>query len=757
MAAFVALLGELRAWAGLPSYRALAKRVGPLMRPAREVSPFTVVDAFKEGRRRLDLDLVLAIVRALDVPEADVPRWREACVRVHGPTRTGGSAGVLRQLPADLATFTGREEELKRLLEECAPAGDGPATTVVVSAIEGMGGVGKTQLAVHAAHALVRAGRYREMQLYVNLRGFDPEHPPADPADVLDGLLRQLGVPPQQVPQGLDERAAMFRDRIHGRDVLLLLDNAAGEEQVRDLIPATPTCLVLVTSRRSLAALDGAALHVLDVFAPGEALDLLSRIAGADRVGAEPGAAAEIAALCGQLPLAVSLVAARLRSRPTWTLEHVARLLRQDGAHSVAPRNRHLWTAFDLSHDGLPADTARLFRLLGLQPGHSFTARAAAALAGVPEPEAAAALELLLDEHLVQELGQDSYALHDLLRAYAARRAETDEPGRDREAAQDRLLGWYLHTAESASRAVEPRPLPPTLPTLPGEPEPLTFASGAAALEWYDGQRDNLSAVVDRAAVTARHELCLRLSVALMGCYRLRRDWEPWQVSGEAGLAAARAVGDLAWTGRLLNGLGTLRDERGAYDESKPLYLEAVELGRELDDPALEAMSLSNLGVVGNFTRDFALAERSLKASLELNRRHGNVRSMTITLCNLGIMLEETGRDLEALDTYTEALTHARTLDSPLYVGVLQSNVGDTNIRLGRFTEAAEHLTESLALLREAGSRQDEANALSWLARAHEGLGDTGAAREALADALTIYEELDAPEAADVRARLGKG
>ena len=273
LAEFIDLLGELRAWAGQPSYRALAKQVGAMMRPPQTVSASTVVDAFKTGRSRLDMDLVMAIVRALGVTgEADLARWREAYVRAHIPPKAVAAPGTLRQLPADLATFTGRAEALAGLVKAAVSGAD----RVVIASIEGMGGVGKTQLAVHAGHELARAGVFADAQLYVNLRGFDPERPPADPADVLDVFLRALHVPTEQIPADTGRRAAMFRERLHGRRALLLLDNAVDEDQVRPLIPAVPGCLVLITSRRSMAGLDGCIPLELKAFPVSEAVELLA-------------------------------------------------------------------------------------------------------------------------------------------------------------------------------------------------------------------------------------------------------------------------------------------------------------------------------------------------------------------------------------------------------------------------------------------------------------------------------------------------
>lgn len=338
LAEFIRALERLRLWAGGPSLRTLAKRVGPLLRPPQTVSHTTVADVFRPDRRRLDPDLVLAVVRALGAGEADAARWRAACARVHADARSCGPAGVLRQLPADLATFTGRERELTALTRHVG--GGAP----VLGAIEGPAGIGKTQLALHAAHHLVRAGSCADVQLYVDLHGCDPEHPPADPATVLGRFLRQLEVPPHRVPTGRAERAAMFRERMHGKQAVVVLDDAATAAQVRDLLPASPTCLVLITSRHELTGLDGVEPHRLGAFTEAEALLLLTRVLGAGRVAAEPEAAERILRACGYVPGAVSAVAARLRSRPAWRLADLERSLHRTpaGGHQArsAPRRR---------------------------------------------------------------------------------------------------------------------------------------------------------------------------------------------------------------------------------------------------------------------------------------------------------------------------------------------------------------------------------------------------------------------------------
>ncbi|HEU5352926.1 MAG TPA: NB-ARC domain-containing protein [Actinocrinis sp.] len=440
---FIEALGRLRLWAGAPSYRALAKAVGPRLSPPQTLAHTTISDLFQARRRRLDLDLVTATVRALGLAEPAVARWGAACIRVHAQARTGGGpTGVLRQLPADLRTFTGRERELRSLFA-AIDENPGRARSAMVSAIEGMAGIGKTRLALRAAHELVRAGRFTHAQLFVNLHGFDPDYSPADPAAVLEGFLRQLGVPAQAIPQSLEQRAAMYRDRLHGMEALIVLDNAADEKQVADLIPAAPGCLVIITSRRTMAGLEGADILRLDVLDPPGSRLLLGRIAGSERLLAQPAATAAVAEACGHLPLAVSLAAARLRSRPTWSVTDLLTELRGAGLPAMAAGGRSVADAFDASLARLDAEQHRMFLFLGLCPGKDIGAEAAAIMARTSPTNAKALMESLVDEHLALSPAAGRFTLHRVLRGYAAGKAASGMPEPQRWASLRRVLRWY--------------------------------------------------------------------------------------------------------------------------------------------------------------------------------------------------------------------------------------------------------------------------------------------------------------------------
>ena len=754
LAEFVRMLEQLRLSTGAPPLRDLAHRVGELLRPPRQVSKSTLADMFQPGRRRLNQDLVVAVVRALCPDEDVVRRWSAACVRVHAEAKTGGPAGVFSQLPADLATFTGRQEELARLITAATSRreADGMgAKTVVVSAIEGMAGVGKTQLAVHAAHELVRGGHFAEVQLHVNLRGFDPDLPPADPSAVLEAFLRQLAVPAQQIPAGLDERAVMFRDRLRDRHALVLLDNAADEIQVRDLIPASPRCLVLITSRRSLAGLDGVTPYLLDTFTDAEAFDLLARIVGHDRVAAEPGAAARIIDYCDRLPLALSLTAARLRSRPAWTLAQLADRMEAGRLDALRAGGRSIRPVFDLSYRELTEPLQRVFRLLGQHPGPDFTAAMAAVLADISPSAAEDCLDQLLDENLVRQSTPGRYEFHDLLRAYAVEVAAESADG-DAAAALERLARWFLHSAYRAAQAMKA----PVLPELGDgdEAASLRFDSYAAALAWCDAEHANLDAVHRAAAEKDIYEVTWQLPVVLAHFRHIRFHGANSVVAHRAAVEAARARGDrkvVAWN---LLGISTsLADlpQQGAQEE---MISEALSLYREVRDSQGEGWALMELGRLYNVRGRSAEAIEVLELSIACNG--SDPRHVMICQVNLGVAYYGVG-DVEAAYRYTEqALTAARAGGEQRPECILLSNLGDLNLELGRAEAAHDFYTEQQLVAEQIGNEEQRGRGLIGLGKAFEAMGRPEQAQASWQAAYEMLRGIGSPRADQVRELLEK-
>lgn len=754
LAEFIELLDQLRMWAGGPSTRSLARQAGPLMRPPRVLSHSTVAEVFQTWRRRLDLDLVAAIVRVLGEDEAAVDRWRAVYLRVQRDTKAAvqaaGQAGVLRQLPVDLATFIGREKELAYLTDA---AGEN-SRTVVISAVEGMAGIGKTQLALHAAHRLVQAGRYTDIQLYANLRGFDPDHEPSDPAAVLDVFLRQLEVPAARVPAGLDERAAMFRDRIHGRQALLLLDNAADDEQLRPLLPASPTCLVLITSRRSLAALDGARTVTLDVLTTEESVEVLARIVGADRVAAEPEAAERIAELCGGLPLAVSIAAARLRSRPVWTLRYLADRL-ETGLDEITAGSRGLARVFDLSYQGLSTCAQRVFRLLGIHPAVDFTAASITALAGVDLAEADRVLELLQDERLVQQKVLDRYELHDLLRAYAAERAAAQTGEQERSEAVTAVLTWYLVTAMEAAQLVNPyQPLP--FPTDDVRGDIVRFGDAKQALAWYERERPNLLRIFSQGLTLGHDRLVVQLALVMTRFEEVARNWRESERLLRAALPSARRRAAREAEAHLLNALGFTLFQDNRFEQAFSPLQEALALSRELHDLVNEQRALNVIALLytgtGDHERGLELALRALSL-----REHAEVRLVPRSLsayATVATCLHGLGRPGEALTYIAASIEEAKAQNDPLFVAVALHNLGFTYLVLERHTEAIAAFEESVPLAQDLGNRYIHADDLNGIARALHSQGRIPDAQEMNRRALAVFDDLPDAEAARYRGQL---
>ncbi|GAA1961894.1 tetratricopeptide repeat protein [Kitasatospora viridis] len=758
LAEFVGLLGELRAWAGMPSYRVLARRVGPLMRPARDIPLTTVADTFKAGRRRLDLGLVVAIVRALGVDGPAVARWREACVKVHGLAKVGGPVGVFGQLPTDLATFTGRREEIARLIAAATQRHDGDrANTVLISAIEGMAGVGKTQLAVHTAHRLVGAGHFTDAQLYVNLRGFEPDLAPADPSAVLEAFLRQLGVPAQQIPAGRDERAAMYRDRLRERSALILLDNAADEDQVRDLIPAGAGCLVLITSRRSLAGLDGVVPHLLDTFTDPEALDLLTRIAGHDRVAAEPEAAARVIEYCDRLPLALALTAARLRSRPAWSLAELADRMRSGRLEAISAGGRAIRPVFDASYQALPDRAQQVFRLTGLHPGPDFSAAAAAALAGITAGEATEALELLLDEHLLQQKRSGRFELHDLLRAYAGEQANSRDSDQERRAAVHRMLDHYVHTAHAAALHVERGRDPLDLtPPQPGV-HPEQFADHEQALAWFSTEHAVLLSAMGHAAASGFDTHTWQLAHALATYLDRRGRWHDLAAVGTTAIDAADRLADPLGKAIAHNIVARAHLRHGNYANSRHHLHQALDLFDRIGDVSGRADTHIELARVKAWQSPPAIAEALELAhqAHALYQSCGHRLGQAQTVTAIGWALARLGDYAQALTCCRQALPVLEEFDDRERQAHAWDSIAYAHSYLGQYSQAVACYGLALDLCRDLGDRPLEADILNRFGDAHLAAHHPDAAHDAWRKALAIFTELDQPYAHQIRDKLG--
>ncbi|MFI8848881.1 AfsR/SARP family transcriptional regulator [Streptomyces sp. NPDC053499] len=661
-------------------------------------------------------------------------------------------------LPADLPVFTGRDTELAQT-NALLPAEGKRPTAVVISAIGGMAGVGKTTLAVHWAHEI--AHRFPDGQLYANLRGFDPTGSAMPADEAVHTFLDALGVPPSQMPGRPDTRAALYRSLLAERRVLLLLDNARDTEQVRPLLPSGPGCLAIITSRNQLTGLiasDGAHPLTLNPLPLTEARDFLARRIGADRMAAEPEAADEIIACCARLPLALAIVAARAATHPSFPLQAVADELRAShgslDAFTGGDISTDVRAVFSWSYHALSAPAARLFQLLAAHPGPDISAPATAALAGLAERETRGLLAELTRAHLLSEHFPGRYVFHDLLRIYAVERAGCEEAAADREQAAERVLTWYLHTADAASRFITPkRPRVPLVP-LPSDCRPHTFTTYDEALEWCSTERPNLVAAINHAATDGRSGLAWRLTAALWGFFYLRNHTNDWTASNRAGLAAARAAGDRTGEAECLAGLANALTAGGSLDQAIDCHLQALPAFRELGDEQGVSRTIGNLGDVHLRVGRIDEAIGYLEQTLETDRAIGHSWGVGICLNNLGEAHLRLGRLDEARAYLEEALEALRTTDNRWVEGITLDFLGTVYSRLRRHDDAVEHYHLALQAHRDVGNRWAEAHSLGHLAETSLALGELDAARTGWGQALQLLEDFNHPDAEEIRDKL---
>lgn len=644
------------------------------------------------------------------------------------------------QLPPDVVGFTGRTTDLARLDSLLVGHRDAQPDAVLVAAIAGAAGVGKTALAVHWAHRV--RDRFPDGQLHVNLRGY-ASGPPLAPVEALAKVLHTLGVPGREVPADAEEAAAILRSLLAGKRVLVVLDDAAEPEQVRPLLPTGAGSMALVTSRdrlTGLAAQEGAQQLSLDTLPPDEARKLLARSVGSERAEQEPAAITELADLCGFLPLALRIAAANLAARPQRRIaDYVQRLRDHDRLAALAvPGEPHhaVSAAFDLSLARLPEPAQRMFRLLGLAPGPDITAEAAAALASAGTDEAEQLLETLAAAHLAEEHAPGRYALHDLLRRYAVDRAAREETGPSRGAAQARLYDYYLSTVDAAASVLYPETLrlpPPARAGAVGG----RFPDQAQARRWLDDELACLVAVARQAAVAGPLPVSWQLCDALRGYFIMCQRGADWLAVADAGLAAAEVDNSLAGQASVRVSLADAHASQGRHPHAVEQYQYALTAAQQLgsgggDHAAwsvqLEAAVLNNLGVLHYQREQLPEAADHYTRALAISRRAGSRLGEATQLANLGRVYERRGQLRRAIEHQERALALDREAGNRAAEREVLLGLGIAHHELGNFDQAIGHLTEARTLYRLARDRRNEGVTQDHLAAVYRDLGRPDAA-----------------------------
>ncbi|MDH2424988.1 BTAD domain-containing putative transcriptional regulator [Sphaerisporangium sp. TRM90804] len=744
--------------------------------------------AYRQARGRLVDELAMEAGPALQELHQRILLRDPRLLPPARPRKAPGNVAP-NDLPRDVPTFTGRTAELAlltsdRVLQE---------TAVPVLAIDGMPGVGKTALAVHLAHRL--AGRYPDGLLYLNLNAHSAVHEAVDPAAALDRLLRHLGLPADDIPEELDARAARWRKELAGRKVLIVLDDATGQQQIDCLLPGVPGCLVIVTSRRRLAGLDGAESLSLDVLSHEEATALLRRVVGAQRA-LEADHVAEVARLCGHLPLAIQLVAGRLRHRPAWSVADLAERLRREGRRlaEIRAENREITAAFRLSYDGLAGALRHAFVRLGLYPGTELTSHCAAALLETSPTEAENLLEELLDHHLIAEPRRGRYRFHDLIRDYTVSLAQL-EPEAERKATVQRVLDYHLFLADRADRLLYPHRARIAVDVNPPPGASPDITTEARARHWLNTELDDLLRMTRHASghgwtwhaamfphVLSRHlsfwgrwheavlshtgaveawrclddqrGVALALTDLSEALWRNGRLDECLGVAAE-GLRIQHDRDDQRGIADLLDQTGLAHWHRSEFDTASHYFERALAIRRTIGDRHGQAASLNHIAAIAYGRGDYREASHRLRKVLSLYEEDGDRRGRQVALNNLGELETRLGNHATALRHYEEAAALAPET-GPKDRATLLHNISKALHHLGRHAEALERYTIALRLHREIGDARSEAHTLNSIGSCHASIGDDEQAllhhHEALRISAAVLEH-----AQQVRALLGIG
>ena len=648
------------------------------------------------------------------------------------------------QLPPDTSAFTGRGADLDAVIALVADRRI--AESVVTVVIDGLAGIGKTAFAVHAAHRL--AAHFPDGQLFIDLHGFASGAEPVRPEAALDRILRTMGVAPQHVPLDPDERAALYRARLAATRTLIVLDDAASAAQIRPLLPGAPGCLVLITSRRRLTGLDDAHAIRLDVLSDAEAVSLFTAVAGPGRVPAGDASLRETIALCGNIPLAIRIAAARLRTRPTWPGHYLADRLRDETERltQLDDGDRSLTAALAVSYDHLTVEEQRIFRHLGLHPGADTDLFAAAALAGRPLKAADALLEALVSHNLLGHSSSGRYQFHDLVRIYAQTRLDAEKP-EDRREALDRLFDYYLYAARRADQRLSLRTVKHALPVarVPSAAPDLDTDTKASA--WIDSERMNLVAIVDYASAHGHAAHAIELAAAMHGALRIQGYWILCDRLQRVAIAAARRADDTSTAAHrgmanALCCLGDIQTVTGNYTQALDTFADALEIYQDIKDRLGQANAWAALASLHRFTAHFAQATATLERALVLYRRLGDALGQADALTTLGDVQKLTGQYDEAQATLENAfILYARSDHRHGQAQVL-TDLGRVQELTGQSTKALGTLAEALDLYRQLGNRVGQASALACLGSVQQSTGEPAEAVETLSQALELFQQL---------------
>jgi tetratricopeptide (TPR) repeat protein/transcriptional regulator with XRE-family HTH domain len=645
------------------------------------------------------------------------------------------------QLPPDIEEFTGREGALERLRVRVADRSS-ESTAVVITGAVGKAGVGKTALAVHAAHQLRPA--FPDGQLYVNLRGAEAQAPA--PAEVLSEFLRALGVEGQHLPQSAESRAGLYRSLLADRRMLVVLDNAANEAQVRPLLPAGAGNAVLVTSRARLAGLTLSEVIDLGVLPSGQAVELLGKIVGVGRVAAEPEAASQVASLCGYLPLALRIVGARLAAKPYWRVQRLADRL---AAHhrrldELMVGDLEVRASFALSYQGVGEVERRAFRLLGLLDVPDFAPWMLSALLDISVPDAEEIAERLADAQLLDAVGEDAagqirYRCHDLLRLFARERLTADETPAARRAALERTLQIFFTRAHAAVRQLRLRP-----PELPDRSSPgISRDPGerlAGSYKWLAAEHAGLAVSLDQAWREGLGQLGQALIRLLADFFEVHACWDEWERTHQVALRAARLAGDRYAQASLLRGLGDLRRCQDRLPEAAAHFTRSHAIFSELQDAPGEVDSLT--GLARTYRRQGRLAEAAacFQQALELCRGLDDADREAKATLFFGKVRRQQGQLTAALALLRRCRDIFRSVDSGGYVAYADLMIGILYSELGEHERATYHLQQALAFAQSLGDPRWEAYALLNLGLIAQARGSHDDARGHLRQSLAMFE-----------------